>query len=808
MKTPEKNPKPSGKDGNQVNPFRTCDENGKPVMFRFSSAKSLRDVYTKAQQDDLKDSERRAKILGMYEGRLPWDPRKLEAAGFKDKANFNTLELRGQIEARAGAVSNLALDTTDLVELRPLSAELSGPDADKIGKIVADEFSATLRDGLEFLPALATAVRECDLYGFGPLMWPDPVDYKPTAVLRGQVKLHEQAPHLSSKNELIMVEGTLPASYVFGLFDNPSASKEMGWSLEPLKRYAVQTFVEGKDSTSQTGDNYGTSVLESAVMEARENRLFETKQFEIMRVIHAFVREVSGDRRVSHYMISAEPSIDEFLLVRYGVYESMNECFVWLPYAVTETRAAALRGIASYLAPVAELKNKKMCELMDSADQLSRTYLTRSQGSNERLTVLEQGRYTVLPPEVTPQPPPLNAANVQQAASIVDLVSRVTVNNALGAFGTAATSSRVYKGADRKTKEEVLIEKEEGEKSEQAQFVARSVVFDLVFRECFRRFMKIVLDGSLRPSYPEAAAFLKRCEARGIGKDVLKQVPDVFNVYLCRDVVTGGAQAKAGLLSEVIGLGGSLDEVGRIDATHEYIRCRMGSLAADRYRPIVGRDTQPSDAASHALLENNDMLELAAVLAAPDQLHWSHIPIHGRLVQQITQAVQNGQVEDPQRMLDTLQLVSEHIQEHIRYGGAQIGKADDAKAAMADLRSLRPIQQALTIMASNVDRVRRAEEEKQQREMEALQQRADGQETAVKMKEIDTKAALKLREQDLMHQARMTQADSKAQTDMFRAKMKAEIDRIAATNRRFLEAAKITGNPPPSSEGLVPPDIM
>lgn len=806
---PSKTAKPSGKDGNWVNPFRTCDEKGKPVDFRFSSAKSLRDVYDKAQRDDLTAAAGRAKILGMWNMRPPWNPEKLKSAGIKNKANFNNGELRGIIEARTGAVYAMALDTTDLITLVPAAAELSGPDADSIGRIVADEFSRTVRDAPEPIAALATMVQQCDLTGIGPLTWTDPISYKPTALLRGQLKLFEDSPAQASKNEIIMYEGSLPAAYVFSLFDNPDAADSGGWYLENLKRFAVETFVEGQPSYSQEGDDTGTSNVETAVIKLRENRVFETRQFETMKVIHAFVRETSGDRKISHYMIPAKASLDVFLMVRAQAYDSMDQCFTWLPYSVTEPSALAIRGLASMIAPAVEIRNRKHCELVDAASILTAVHLSRQQGgSPERLTIHEQGVYRVLPPDVKAEQPPINANNAQQAIQMIELASRSATQNAFGAASPQAIAAGVGDSADRRTKEEVIALREANGSAAQALFVARMLVFDAIMREMFRRFMSIAVGENKMwlPEYPEIKDFMDRCAARMVGTDQLKKVfSKEYSVIMCRDIVMGGASVKAGQLADIISnFGGNLDEKGRIESSREYVRCRMGTVMAERLRPLSGRDSVPSDAASHATLENNDMLELSQVLAAPDQLHWSHIPVHGSLVDQIVQAVENGQVTDPQRMLDTLQLASEHIQAHIRYGGMQIGMRPAADAAMRSLRSLRPIEQELTIMASNVDRVRRAEEEKRAREMQALRDRAEGKDNEVKMHEADNKAAVELYKADRLHEARMAEADSRSQTDMFRARARQEIDRITAQSKRIREASKITGNPPPSAAGLNP----
>ena len=135
--------------------YNVAEKNGAPARSRFTDPQALRAVYDKLTEDDMLEAQRRAKIRRMYDGNLPYDPRQLEACGLKNIANVNFLGLKGVIDNRSGAVLRLASDTTDLVELRPLSRELAGPDAEKIARIVAKEFSRTIREGNRVVPALS-----------------------------------------------------------------------------------------------------------------------------------------------------------------------------------------------------------------------------------------------------------------------------------------------------------------------------------------------------------------------------------------------------------------------------------------------------------------------------------------------------------------------------------------------------------------------------------------------------------------------------------------------------------------------------
>lgn len=791
--------KPSGKDSGAPNPFQTADASGRAVKFRFSSAKALLEVYRRLQEQDLRDSARRARIKMVYDGYLPYDPVMREAGVLKGLSNFNSMGLKGQVDARAAALHDMALDTTNLIELRPLAPEFSGPEAVGIADIVAEEFSVTLRESRRFLPALTAMVREADLFGLGPVTWPDYRDYQPLALERGQLKFPEDASAVSSENDLYMVEATLPAWYLFERVENAEASTAEGWNVPALERYIKAVFSEQKDTTSQTNDTTGTSLAESSVAEWRQNRLYETRQFETVRIVHSFVKEVSEPRKITHYITPTTSDPDDFLFVKPDAYDTMDQCVQWLPYTVGERYARAVRGMASYLLPIEDMRNKFLCQVCDVAFRAASFVLTSdAPGGSAKLTVTEHGPYLVTGAGLTPAQSQV-APNFQQLAAVNEMLSRVSFNSASGASGSAALPERVYSGADRKTKDQVAMEATAGQKVEQSLFILRSTVFDAVFRESFRRFMNLVKDPEYRGKYPGVSDFLARCKRRGVTLGILNKVQTQFQVYMCRDLVTGGASAKAGMLTDMLTtVGGNLDEAGRLAATRDLVLCRMGRVAADRYRPEAGRDTLPSDAASHAVLENNDIRESSDALAAPEQLHWSHIPIHMQVVEGIVQAVQSGQVDDPQRMLDILSRAADHIRAHAGFGGMQIGMDGAAKAVLEQLRALTPVTKALNMMAKAFEKQQAARQEAQAKELEDLRARAEGQEAQVEMHKTDVKAQLAMREQELLQQARLAGVEGKNQVDMLKARSKAALDSITANFNRLMTASKITGGTVPA----------
>ena len=208
-------------------------------------------------------------------------------------------------------------------------------------------------------------------------------------------------------------------------------------------------------------------------------------------------------------------------------------------------------------------------------------------------------------------------------------------------------------------------------------------------------------------------------------------------------------------------------------------------MSADKYIPETSRDQAPSDAASLATLENDMIQQGQPVLVGQDQLHWSHIPIHVQIIQQIMQqvgaspdnqpteeAVQN--IQNPKQTLQVLVSCSEHIQQHVQIGGQQIGMEGAAKQIMSMLHSqdLRATIKALNLAVATQERVEQAEREKQQRQMEELQKQADENEFKKAAYAADKKAEIDKYRADLDHQVAMHRLGLDADT----ARSKASLD--------------------------------
>ena len=730
----------------------TQGEKAAPARKRFTDPGAVYACYDELKVQDDRDSKRRAKIRNAYDGGLPYSIEQLKAKGLSYMTNLSSNSLRGTIESRSDAILKLNTDQCDLVELVPVTDGTAGPDDERIAEIVASRFSAAIRKAGHTIPAIASANKEADLYGIGPVTWTNDEAYEPIALERGQLKFRNDGPASSSDHDLFMFESTLPASYLFMLLDNEKAAADSGWNVPALKRLVVEVFSQGRDIRNDASAIDGLSPVESAILRYRTSGFYEAHQFATFNVLHVYVREMQGDRGVTHIIVpGASSETKEFLFYRENAYTAMDNCLLWFAYTSTERFASAIRGLATYLVPVEKVSDRLTCAIIDSAFRSTRLVLQQdSPGNLPNVTLSEGGTSTVVAAGLTPVPNANAAANLQALAQIRGFVSQIGTGAVAGTdLAPISTGIKVQSGGEQMSKAEAEIRERQRMLKDEALFNARISFLDKVFSETFRRFMnKVNGPKPVRDEDPVVREFIQQCAKCGVTEEILKEVPDHFVVETCRDLVLG-ADGKYQLLAQTLQLtAGNLDEAGRKCVTHDMYRLKFGRKAADRYCPLESRDAAKTDAASFATQENNAIKRGEPVMTGIDQRHWSHIPVHAQVLQEIQQLVQQGlaeaqtlysqggdvqqdedgnlapRVEDPERIARVLEAVSAHIQEHLAIGRNQLGMKDAAKRVDEVLRGMDDTIHALNLAIATQRRVREAEEEKRQREMEALQQQA------------------------------------------------------------------------------------
>lgn len=800
-----------------------------PARRRFSDPHALYALFDEFRRRDVMDVERRVKIRNIYNGFLPYNPADLRAAGQAWRTNMNFHGLSNAIDARAEAVDHLAVDTCSLVTLANVAPETAGPDDERITATVEEEFSRALREDGRVIPAFSAMMKEADLYGLGPVTWRTPDDYVPVALERSQVKFDPEGPVVSSDHDVIMVETTLPADYLFRLLDNQEFAAKAGWNVEAVKRWVVMAFHDRIDSRSTMAAAGGVTPQEAALEAMRRNDFYESVQFEKLNVIFAYVREMQAPRKItwiiapaSSQRIQGSDPLKEFLFVQENAYDTMDQVFVWHAASSSKRYARSVRGIASTLAPIAMTEDRLTCAMVDSTMRaMSMVLKQKNPGATPSVTLQELGPYTVVGSDLDPVPNANQMSNFQGAMQVRQMLSQLGAGSVAGTE-MGATFPRLQEGGTSATKAESEIMEHRRTMRDENLSAVRLYAWDRILAETARRFFRIAVGNrAVLEEYPHVRRFVDRCERRGVTTDVLREVLDRFVVQTNRDIVIGAEGIIQFLSTVQAQFSGNTDEAGRKAMSHDIVRRRLGARYANRYFPEKSRDEGPSNNASIATLENNALQARQPVLVGPDQDHYAHILVHMQVLDQIKKTVQEGlataqqksqeeggvtqnaqgelapQVEDPESLAAVLEATSQHVQQHLALFSTQIGVKDKAKQIQGVITGLADTIKALNLAIAEQRRVKEAEMEKRQREMEELQRQADEAEIAKANHKADLDAQNARYKIDLDHQVAMERVRLESEQGRARLQMedrdrreKGRIDYETARNSAMIESER------------------
>ena len=174
----------------------------------------------------------------------------------------------------------------------------------------------------------------------------------------------------------------------------------------------------------------------------------------------------------------------------------------------------------------------------------------------------------------------------------------------------------------------------------------------------------------------------------------------------------------------------------------------------------------------------------------PELNEWNGDPQQSMQIAE--QTLQNLQ-EDPRKVLGILMNCSQHVQEHLQYGGGQPGMEGQAKQVQKMLRDPRPTVKALNLAVATQERVEQAQREAQERAMQELQQKADQNEVEKAKVEADKKAETDRyridREHEVaMHRLELEAGRASAQDDLARERATREEQRRDAETTSKLDS--------------------
>ena len=766
--------------------LQTVTATGGAVSRRLATPAAARSIYQNMLDEDMRGGARhRAIIQGMIDGNPPYNDAELKELGLGHVNNVNFLTMRANLDSRAASGHELFAEVPTLIECKPLHVVEKNPDIHHYCAIIAEEFTDMVMNWDGFLPAMDMVWRDSDAYGLGVGVFTNEWDWRIKAFRRGNLLVDPKASVEIDRNEVILVRDELTVSDVFAKLEKEEASRSRGWKVGPLKDLMVQTFREGA-GTSDT-DKYQRSTWESIQQMARNNDPdYQQRQFDRIRVIHFFVREVSGERKISHLILPELASFNQFLYEGHDKFDAMAEVIWWMPYNYGDGYIRSVRGVASYMMQHEDLSNRFLCRVFD-AGFLGSSLLVqpRTQMDLSRLQMMQVGPLTIVPPELNIQ----QSSFQPQLAPLLQLrkVSEEVMKNNTGTY------RQHNEAVDRdvqKTARQVMEESSKEARYEKAAIAARYTHLDKLYREMFRRVCRKDIqsdtDGLFEGS-AEAREFMRRCQERNVPRDFIMKWNENFRVVAYRSIGLGSMGVKYDITAQIFQMSGAFDEHGKREALREAVAARVGYRHVDRFVARLDRDQVSSNESSIAMLEFNDIEEGSPVQVGSDQLHKVHILVFAQRLLPILQNSQQGQTPDPVKDFRTVQLALQHIGEHVQH----IAQDPRYKAFLEQLKPFfQQVQEALQILQQAAKRLLQAQQQQQQQQEEVVanaQKIQQDRELEAKVFEIQRKYELEAMKQQSLNAMRAQKTQE--QMEIAQTRSQAEIARKAERQAAEIEIA-------------------
>jgi hypothetical protein len=700
--------------------LKSLDPKGKAPETRIKDHAGLHGIYKNLILADEAAASDRTRIMDMFDGAPPYDPVVLRRMGQAYRANLNFGEAAADLEQALVAYNDLVNSVDRLVSVKTRFGDES--QREEYGAIMAEEFHRLVTKDW---PSFHFRQQLLSYYfvsqGLGVAFFEDERNWQWNVCPIGDFLIPRGTPATEDKIEIACVRRIYLAHELYRYIENPKIAREAGWNVDAVRK-AIE---DARTTRPMEGSNW-----EELQREIKNNDIFYSHvRSKEIHVVHYYVREFDGS--YSH-AIGRRDGLGDFLFKRTSRFKTASEAFHIFTFGVGNGQYHSIRGLGYKIFPHIQMTNRLRCAIADGA-MLQTAVLMQPQSSEDvsKMSMAYSGPLAFLPPglQVVPNQYPNLAANVMP---IVNEMAMVRQSNT-GSYRTQMNSAR----GNPRTATEI-------EAQVQNEAILSSNAINLFYvpwgkllREQFRRLKRTNwIDGE--PGQAEARLFRSRLEARGVPWEAVQGVYDVDAV---RAVGLGSPAARLSAFNEFLQLLPRFDEVGQVNAIRDRVAARVGYDQVDRYLPNPNvKNRIPADA-KIAELENSSMQMGRTVSVLPNENHSIHLSVHLQEAAPISEAVQNGQIQDKQGTLRYLTSLFEHSSEHLnRIAQDQTKQAEIGQANLA----MNLIRESVTNLQRDVEEdIRKQAEAQQQAALEAGEIQGISPQMQMKMQEHQLDMQLK-----------------------------------------------------------------
>lgn len=639
---------------------------------RMNNAAQVRDVVTRAIRYDMNERDRkRALLKGLVDGNPPYKRSLLVAAGRGDECNVNwriakyflsiAQGMLYDVFSQAETYADVVLDGYKLEEEFGKNLAMRSFSKDMIPEWsagVTEEFDRLQRRDSEFDFNNQISQGQSVMYGTGPMIFEDTLDWRPWAIESRTLFVPEFARSDLAKWEWAATVLEYTPDRLYGHIMDPDHAAN--WNVAETRKSIMHAH-----PLTRTGVMYQNWSWHQDLL--KNGTFYYADQSKMIRCAHFYFREFPKDGedegRITETIIDLDGLSQndsgsiEFLYFAHREYANWREIIHPMFWAHDiNGYYHSVNGLGLEMYSALEYENRLLCRIADDAFAPKLFFKPTTASERERMSIAQVGRYGILPAAlemVQQHVQPFLQDGIAMSREIQNLVS-----SNLSQFRSQALQKQQGNPA---TATQINYEASEQAKMGATQLSRIYEQYDWLYAEKYRRAINPKLTSSVRGG-AEAVEFVKRCKRRGIPKEALQCID---SVKANRAVGQGSAFLRQQALEFLLGLMQTLPEAGRTNLIRDVVAARTGQSKVDRYAPR-GPNQDPGIAAqeSDAMLQVSAMKQGIPPVPVPTQNPMIYASTFLQAAQGAVQSIQQG--ADPHEGLAFLHVAIPAIAQHIQ----------------------------------------------------------------------------------------------------------------------------------------------
>lgn len=583
------NPNQSGDGIATLNPSGSVPED------RLSDPLQAMALVSQMILNDEQRSKKRAMVRGLVDGNPPYKASALRAAGRSDACNVNWRMAESYVNSAITLFYDLFCEAPTYATI-----QLDLPrDADTKSRIVTEEFDRLQRDEKSFDYNMQISQYDMVLYGSGPFVFEDALDWRCRAFQTKDLKLPDNAPSDANQWELAVLLVDYEPDRLYKFIRNPEAARAIGWDVEATRQAIINAYPK-----TQEGGEYLNWEWHQEQLKTGSFYYSQISKVIPVAIIYyrEFPQEGEAEGRISQKIVLLSDqganqadnakSQNKFLFANPRRYKNWAEAMHPMYYDHGNGgKHYTVTGMGVKMYSAMEYQNRLMCKLADDAFAPKTMFKPTTATGSQQMNLAQFGNYAVLP----------TGFDLVQAAINPLIQDGLLLNNEITKTVSANLSSYRQNIQDKPgnpiTATESNIKASEQAKLGKTQLNRYYAQLDTLFAEKFRRATNPNLTAAVSGG-KEALEFQQRCARRGVTKEDLAKIR---SVKATRVVGQGSAYLRQQSLEFLLGLIAMLPESGRANLIQDVIAARSGQFSVERYYPTAKESQMPSDQNAEAM---------------------------------------------------------------------------------------------------------------------------------------------------------------------------------------------------------------